>query len=52
MKIGPVFGTAALFSLPLLGVPGAVLLCQGWAADAIAPRNAAGVYVMVARAVQ
>jgi multidrug efflux pump subunit AcrA (membrane-fusion protein) len=52
MKIGPVFGTAALFSLSLLGVPGAVLLCQGWAADTIAPRNAAGVYVMVARAVQ
>jgi multidrug efflux pump subunit AcrA (membrane-fusion protein) len=52
MKIGPVFGTAALFSLPLLGAAPIVSLSQALAADKTAPPNAAGTYVMVARAVQ
>jgi multidrug efflux pump subunit AcrA (membrane-fusion protein) len=52
MKIGPVFGTAASFSLALLGAGTIISLSQALAADKTAPPNAAGAYVMVARAVQ
>lgn len=51
MKIGPLFGTGALFWLPLLGAAAVISAPPASAADN-APANAAGVYVMVARAVQ
>jgi multidrug efflux pump subunit AcrA (membrane-fusion protein) len=49
MRIGPLFGTSVLLSLLLLG---AAASSAAFAADKTAPANAAGTYVIVARAVQ
>jgi multidrug efflux pump subunit AcrA (membrane-fusion protein) len=49
MRIGPLFGTSAPLSLLLLG---AAATSGAFAADKTAPPNAAGTYVIVARAVQ
>jgi multidrug efflux pump subunit AcrA (membrane-fusion protein) len=49
MRIGPLFGTSLLHSLLLLG---AAASSAAFAADKTAPANAAGTYVIVARAVQ
>ena len=52
MKIGPVFGTSAPLSLLLVAAAGLAVASSGLAADKTAPPNAAGTYVIVARAVQ
>jgi multidrug efflux pump subunit AcrA (membrane-fusion protein) len=49
MRIGPLFGTSVLLSLLLFG---AAASSAASAADKTAPANAAGTYVIVARAVQ
>jgi multidrug efflux pump subunit AcrA (membrane-fusion protein) len=51
MRIGPLFGTSAPLALLLFGVATAVSSAV-LAADKTAPPNAAGTYVIVARAVQ
>jgi multidrug efflux pump subunit AcrA (membrane-fusion protein) len=52
MKTGPLFGTSARLSLLLLGTATAAAISGAFAADKTAPPNAAGTYVIVARAVQ
>ncbi|MEA2759055.1 MAG: hypothetical protein QOH65_1668 [Methylobacteriaceae bacterium] len=52
MKTGPLFGTPARLSLLLLGTATAATISGAFAADKSAPANAAGTYVIVARAVQ
>jgi multidrug efflux pump subunit AcrA (membrane-fusion protein) len=49
MRIGPLFGTSVLLSLLVLG---AAASSVAFAADKTVPANAAGTYVIVARAVQ
>jgi HlyD family secretion protein len=52
MKTGPLFGTPVRLSLLLLGTATAATISGAFAADKSAPANAAGTYVIVARAVQ
>jgi multidrug efflux pump subunit AcrA (membrane-fusion protein) len=52
MKTGPLFGTSARLSLLLFGTATAAVISGAFAADKTAPPNAAGTYVIVARAVQ
>src|SRR5436305_1301409 len=52
MRIGPLFGTSASLSLLVLGAASPLSLSGAFAADKTAPPNAAGTYVIVARAVQ